>query len=926
MRRRAWIVGAVLAFAGALGWLWPKEGGPGRRMGPESKASARVEGNGAFSRAAGSGPTSGAEAAPREGLIRGVVVSFTGEPVRGASILALPHVEEDTLTQRACALATGDGSAAAPDICGWDTRRNQVVIHRMARPLECDLCGLDTPRTLEVLAEARAQEPASVRATTDERGAFELSGLDDGTHELWVEAPHGVAVLKAATGTEDLRVILEEGFLFQARVVDGRGEWLAGARVTVFPFSFVRHFECVTGADGRCSLGRVPELEYLQWGHQDGLVPDVERARGEFAEVTPLRLVRPREVAGVVVRRGQGVAGARVHVSTRRWDAWTTTQAQGAFAFTGMPLGPYSLEAFSEGDVATALTTRQTTEAEAKRLVLELRRCAVVEGQVLAESGTPVSGAQVRFSTLEAIQYERTVRTDARGRYRLDCALPGAFRLTVGAEGLLEREVFAREEQALAPGETRRLDWTLAASSLLAGEVVDGEGRGIAEARVDVHRERPKDEPGLPLLWTVLSDTAGRFHVDGLAPGLYEVEVTGPGGVGSHEGQARAPDAGLRFVLDVGGPLDGAIIGTVVDEEERPLEDVYVSASGPQGQEFAARTTGAGQFRLSKLLAGRWRLTAFHSGGYYDAQIRSIAEVELRGPEPAVVRLRLGAGLSVAGRVVDERGRPLEGARVVATRESPGEEQGVRADMAMTDAEGRFTLRYLEQGGFLLKADPPERELREVRASDELEGAVRSPGARRTLRSTTRLVRAGDTDVRMVLSPMHEVRGRVVLADGTPVPRFTVNSRPFADAQGRFSVARAPPGRFGFVIGAEGLSPALRVLKVDLDADATLPDVILEPGRRVRGQVLDAVTGERIPEAAVSLFDPATVRGADIEEEGELSWGWTESDGVFDIPHLSVGTLLLFECAGYRPESLRVPDGAGDLVVRLVPEPGQRAP
>ena len=149
---------------------------------------------------------------------------------------------------------------------------------------------------------------------------------------------------------------------------------------------------------------------------------------------------------------------------------------------------------------------------------------------------------------------------------------------------------------------------------------------------------------------------------------------------------------------------------------------------------------------------------------------------------------------------------------------------------------------------------------------------------------------------------------------------------PFVDAQGRFSVARAPPGRFGFVISAEGLSPALRVLNVELDADATLPDVILEPGRRVRGQVLDAVTGERLPEARVSLFDPSTVRGADIEEDGELSWGSTKSDGVFDIPNLSVGTLLSFECEGYRPASLRVPEGAGDLVIRLVPEPGQRAP
>jgi hypothetical protein len=232
----------------------------------------------------------------------------------------------------------------------------------------------------------------------------------------------------------------------------------------------------------------------------------------------------------------------------------------------------------------------------------------------------------------------------------------------------------------------------------------------------------------------------------------------------------------------------------------------------------------------------------------------------------------------------------------------------------MTDAEGRFTLRHLEPGGFQLRAAPPEAE-----------GADRPPGTRRTLRSTTRLVRAGDTDVRLVLTPKREVRGRVVRADGTPVPEFTVNGRPYANAQGRFSVERAPPGHFGFVISAEGLAPALRVLNVELDADATLPDVILEPGRRVHGQVLDAATGARLGNAEVNLFDPAAVQGVDVPE-GELRGGWTESDGVFDLPHLSTGTVLTIEREGYRPASLRVPDGSAELLIRLEPEPGKRAP
>lgn len=917
MRRRAWIAGVVLAFAGALGWLWPKEGEPGRRVGPESEASARVEGNGALSRAAGSGPTSGAEAAPREGVIRGVVVSFTGEPVQGASILALPHAEEDTLPQRACALAAVDGPAEASDACGGNTRRDRAEIHRIVPPIACDFCGLDTARTLEVLGEARARELASVRATTDARGAFELSGLEGSTYELWVEAPHGVAARKVSTGTEDLRVMLEEGFVFKARVADGNSEWLAGATVTVFPLSFVRHFECVTGADGHCTLGRVPDLKYLLWGHRDGMVPDVQRGQGGLAGVAALWLVRPREVAGVVVRRGQGVAGVRVRISTNDRDLWTTTQAQGAFAFTGVPGGPFSLVAFAEGEVATVATTHRTTEAEAKRLVLELRRCAVLEGQVLAESGTPVSGAEVRYYSLERIKHERTLRTDAQGRYRLDCAVPGAFRVAVGAEGLVEREVYGEEGQALAPGETRRLDWTLAASSPLAGEVVDSEGRGIAEARVQVGTVDPESESGFPLRWQVLSDAAGRFHMGGLAPGPYMVRVAGPEGFGSHEEQVRAPSTGLRFVLDREALRDGVIIGTVVDAEERPLEDIQVSASGPQEQHSFAGTTGAGQFRFSKLLEGKWQLTASYSGLIHEAQIRSTAEVELRGPEPAVVRLRLETGLSVAGQVVDERGRPLEGARVVAARERHGEELGAVGGLVLTDAEGRFTLRHLEAGEFVLLADPPAGKLRV---------AGQPPGARRTLRSAKRLVRAGDTDVRIVLSPKHEVRGRVVLADGTPVPKFTVNSMPFSDAQGRFSVERAPPGRFGFVISAEGLAPALRVLNVELDADATLPDVILEPGRRVRGLVLDAATGERLPTAEGRLFDPATVRGTDIQEEDELSWDWTESEGVFDIPNVSVGTLLRVECEGYRPASLRVPEGSGELVIRLVPEPSKPTP
>ena len=130
-----------------------------------------------------------------------------------------------------------------------------------------------------------------------------------------------------------------------------------------------------------------------------------------------------------------------------------------------------------------------------------------------------------------------------------------------------------------------------------------------------------------------------------------------------------------------------AVEGVVVSEDGRALDGALVAIVPPDAPAEAARETshGGGRFRIAGVRPGRYAITATapgHTGTY-------VNPFELRpGETRSDVQVKLGgAGITLAGAVLDAKGRPVEGAIVRAARISD-----MQGDIFVVkpDAKGAF--------------------------------------------------------------------------------------------------------------------------------------------------------------------------------------------------------------------------------------------
>src|SRR5262249_38529834 len=111
------------------------------------------------------------------------------------------------------------------------------------------------------------------------------------------------------------------------------------------------------------------------------------------------------------------------------------------------------------------------------------------------------------------------------------------------------------------------------------------------------------------------------------------------------------------------------------------------------------------------LIPGRYRVEVAHAGA---EPLRSDELVLAPGERRDVGKLALQPGFPVAGRVVDESGTPIDGARVVVAAGGGGGSQAVAGGLfALSDAGGHFTLA-LPAGSYRLAASAPGRGSRQV--------------------------------------------------------------------------------------------------------------------------------------------------------------------------------------------------------------------
>lgn len=423
-------------------------------------------------------------------------------------------------------------------------------------------------------------------------------------------------------------------------------------------------------------------------------------------EATPSMPVKvpdgtPRRLIGraVVEAGGAPAAGADVVLwwPPRRDDGdgrmsgsiLKTTKAgpDGTFEFDAAP-GRYRVWATLDG-LATprdtvhcvAVVVPEGDEAT-KPVELRLKPAVAVTAVVKARGdGRPIPNVAIEMGWGV---FPEEFKTDERGIARIFPLTADRWHLRARAGG------FAADARwlNLENGRDAQVEFLLGPGGDLHGVVRDPSGRPVGG--VGMSFRFPHDPNQYD--W-VVSDPDGRYLARNLPrDAALQVTVTKDGYTRKDlPVRVSGEDQVLDLTIEP-RPFGGAVAGVVLDPQGRPVADARVTNTGTSSSNIRETRTGPdGAFRLEDLYRGIMgnAQVVVHAPGF---QARQFDVQPGPADRPGRATIELAIGHRLRGRVVDERGRPLEGVRVDFDN---GFGPYNESRPAKTDADGRFVFDEL---------------------------------------------------------------------------------------------------------------------------------------------------------------------------------------------------------------------------------------
>ncbi len=320
----------------------------------------------------------------------------------------------------------------------------------------------------------------------------------------------------------------------------------------------------------------------------------------------------------------------------------TWTGQDGRFWFPGLPGEEYTIRV--HGRPATERTVRVGDQRDIELVVP--RQGVAVTGRVLAPGGKgrieAVHVTVIRYVLfLPRSSFGRRLQT-REGRFEVDVTEPGTYALEIDADGFAPKRTkrfTVKDKGTIDLGDIR-----LGYAGGIAGQVVNVAGDPVAYARVFLlgsNFEEPLDKP--------FTSRDGRFSLNGVAPGTYNLFVVSP----SHplllrQGIAVTENKRVDLKLRLGDPSPLTI--RVLDETGRPVRGAKLVYSLPQvpflNSELASRYEPPGFGRNESDADGVIRKPSMPAGEInlaISAQGFAVAKraVKLVAAEPKTIEIRL---------------------------------------------------------------------------------------------------------------------------------------------------------------------------------------------------------------------------------------------------------------------------------------------
>ncbi len=371
----------------------------------------------------------------------------------------------------------------------------------------------------------------------------------------------------------------------------------------------------------------------------------------------------------------------------------------------------------------------------------------------------------------------------------------------------------------------------------------------------------------------------------------------------------------------------GLTIGGIVKARNgMPVAEATVIITARAGDGGSPDWSYVPEAKVTTDVQGRWHFDRMPSGWNnmyvkvtHPGYVPTFMQRDVPAPSDLMLKARkaetiLDEGVALAGKVVDQKGRPLAGATVGLGADRQVMQRGFPS--ATTDSAGRFQFEHVPPGTQTVTAQAPGH-------APELAEIIVAPGTQ---------------PLEFRLGPGHTIRARVLNPAGQPLDGVTVQAANWkghssldwttkTDSLGRFAWDGAPAEPVFLTLTKPGYT---MVVQREFQADKGETTVAMYPPLRVRGRVTDGATGKPIDQFTVvhGNYDRFSNRDGALRN---VHWqrGGPHTDfaeGVyeveFSVAHVAAVAVRV-EARGYKPATSQpFKMEAGDVAFDTQLEPG----
>jgi len=624
----------------------------------------------------------------------------------------------------------------------------------------------------------------------------------------------------------------------------------------------------VTDAAGHFEVPSLPVGRYRVVALRKGLRPAVEtgvtvepRGRTELK----LHLRTGGVLVGRLLDSKQQPVQGHVTVDLRELglprdsDGEVDSDAQGRFRLEGLPAGTQVLRAKAAGFASRAVDVQvfeTDSVVDAGDVVLEAG--LTIRGHVRETGGDALAAATLEASFGGSALSE--AQSGADGSFELPDLAPGSYLVNASAPGHVS------VEQSMRAG-TKGAELSLAVGGAITGLIVDESGQPVAgfgavQARCVASQAPSGHCASSEKQWSHGSPGPdGRFTLTGLVADTYLIEARVRG-----YALATVPAVELRAgeTVDVGQvqlSAGGTIRGTVKDADGSPIAGARVFMVPALMIEDEVQTDGSGAFELVGLPKGMITVHAQHPD-FVTAEVAEVPVDAAHGPAKADFVMVRGGRIEGSART--RLGLPVTAASVyVRTVDRKGP-----SVFARLQADGTFVVEHAPIGPIHVELWVSGGTSSAVNLTKDVElvaGQTTTVDFRpREVLVSGRVTRGGSAAARLRVAAgsfasYDASRPARNLVDGASGRRFEA----LTDADGRYALTVEAPGQAYLVVSEPDGSQSYGGQTVVVPDEESFTTDLDLPAMTFSGRVVDASSGEPIPEARVTLQDRVATSGPD---------------------------------------------------------------